>query len=156
MKKQKYTLVVVDMQPKFVASQNERTIKMVQKEIKMAMDNKCPIVFLEYEEYGPTDKRLKEVIKGYKKCKFVKKRMDDGSDYVIRICNLHKYPLNNFRVCGVNTGACVKSTVSGLATLPYTHIKVPKGACNTTHENYKWKYFPTFGNVKTVAVGKAA
>ena len=109
-----YTLVVVDMQPKFATSQKQSTKDRVQELILQAIEDDAGIVFLEFLGYDKTDSKLVATVEGYKKAHFQTKQENDGSFQVIEIIKKNKLPAKTVRVCGVNTNYCVRETVQGL------------------------------------------
>jgi nicotinamidase-related amidase len=142
------TLVVIDMQPYFSASQNESTIGAVERQILRAIACRRPILIVEYEDCGETDRRLMRHLEGkYELYQVVPKRSTDGSQEVARACRWMGFPRQHFQVCGVNTDACVRATVSGLAyRLPGALVEVIKEACNTEGLP-NWDYFHTLPKV---------
>lgn len=58
----KTVLVIVDMQPKFSAANDEATIAGCAEQIKQAIDQSVPIVFLEYATFGETNHLLKDLV----------------------------------------------------------------------------------------------
>jgi hypothetical protein len=97
------TLVVVDMQPHFKASQSERVIMGVKKEIINAIENSWPIIFVEYTNCGHTHESLIEIVNKHNYINFVTvtKRQQDGSKHVLEACETKNYPKNKFRVVGL-------------------------------------------------------
>jgi nicotinamidase-related amidase len=127
-----YTLIVVDVQPRFSAAKKVK--KACIKEINKAIDNKAHIVFLEFVEYGDTYQELIDVLKEkqYKKFGIGFKEEDDGSDQVKEIITKKRMIKSKFKVVGVNTGYCVLATVEGLAEkYPKANIEVLSKACNS-------------------------
>jgi len=114
--KDKHTLVIVDMQPTvFVAAQKEDVIDGCRRAIKKAIENKNPIIFLEfYGGRGPTATELTSLTDGYDRAFFLSKSEQDGSPQVTKLMRQKKLPKKKIKVCGVNTSACVLSTVKGL------------------------------------------
>lgn len=131
-----YTLVVVDMQFSFSASRNPKTIRNCEKQILQAMKNKCPIIFLEFKDYGPTLPELATLVESYNKAYFLTKSENDGSEEVLELLKKKRLPRRTFKVCGVNTDFCVLETVSGLlCRFKRSNIAVIKSACNTIYSN---------------------
>lgn len=130
-------LLIIDMQETFSASQNIETIEACKKEILQAIEQQEYIFFVEWENEGSTDKRLTSLARGYKKSYYIYKRQDSGAKeimskvYSIGIINA------KFRVCGVNTDACVKRTVADLADYGRHGrlVEVVGRACNTDWGN---------------------
>lgn len=146
-----YVLVLVDMQAGFRASLSERTVGAVENEILRALSLKLPIVILEYKKYPATHERLLAHLEGkYDRYAITTKLDDDGSEELIETCLEHGFPGGHFRVCGVNTHACVERTVVGLAEkLDESRVDVVKAACNDEDGN-RWAKFPRLANVHLV------
>lgn len=107
------TLVIIDMQKQFYAANKKLIIKACQREIKRAIKNKEPIIFVEYKFHGRTMRELKDLVKDYKHKHTTIKESNSGAYQIhnaIQKHNLHK----NLRICGVNTDACVLDTVEEL------------------------------------------
>lgn len=129
-----YTLVVVDMQADFHAAKGERVRKNVLREITQAMQDDADIIFLEYNDSGPTLPELTEPVisSGYRKYWHRTKHGDDGSDEAKRCMFNHKLNRKHIKVVGVNTDCCVASTVVGLISLlPNVTIDVIADACDS-------------------------
>jgi len=139
-------LVIIDMQPKFEASKDEKTQAAVVTQIKLAKRHNWPIVVVEFAadqcrqqfegwEKGPLLREspthfviLKEVEK-YPRFLLVLKDADDGSAKIISARNKQSWrAIRTFRVMGVNTGACVKKTAAGLAVKYSVEVYAP--GCN--------------------------
>ncbi len=115
--KDKHTLVVVDMQPTgFTAAGEPNVINGCRKAVEKAVKNNNPVIFLEF--YGgdrwPTASQLTDVTDGYNRAYFLSKDEQDGSPQVADLMNRKRLPKKKIKVCGVNTTACVLSTVQGL------------------------------------------
>ena len=158
----KYTLVVVDMQPDFSASNDPNTRTAVEWEVRKAIKRGLPVVVLEIPYFSPIDedglepthRSIMNLLSGYKRYQVVQKRWSDGSSHVISSCEDHMYGQQRFRVCGVNTDECVLQTVLGLARrLPMSKIKVVKNACNAAVDRDCWDKFLVAPNVKLVSTG---
>lgn len=144
-----YTLVIVDMQGSFKASR--AIIEQVKDEVALASKNSCPIVVLQYQNRGRTHDDIMRLIEssGVKHSVLWKSR-DDGSAEVSRVSYARGYPKNSFRVCGVNTHACVRRTVVGLTgRFPTSTVNVATAACNGPVSN-NWKRFPRHRNIKLI------
>jgi len=131
-----YTLVVVDMQPDFLASLACK--EQVKKEVRKAVRSNNPIIFLEYKDdlgyykYKPTYKDLVPV--GYDKVIKSKKTEDSGARNVVIHLNKKKLP-KKLKVCGVNTQYCVFETVSNLIRFNKLDVTVVAKACNCENKN---------------------
>lgn len=147
----KYTLVVVDMQPDFVASNDPRTQSAVSLEIERARRNGMAVVFMEIPYlspldetgYEPTHKFLKDLVRGYDKTTVLEKA-DNGAVRLLDGCKHFDFCTKRFRICGVNTELCVRDLVLGLLRAsPKSRIKVICRACNTIYKKKDtWSDFP--------------
>jgi hypothetical protein len=143
-------LLVIDMQPNFRSANRRWLIGMVAREIRAARSAGWGVMFLEYTSgYGSdgtirgvllkerTHRCLTDLLRGYDAAITVHKGQDDGSAEVLRaaemwFCEGGRYINGGIRVVGVNTEACVASTVNGLsAAMPDLEITVVGGACNS-------------------------
>jgi len=141
-------LLVVDMQPRFEASTRGWLLRAVAREVRAARSAGAGIVFLEYTRRRGdggvplterTHRRLTDLVADYDDAVTVHKGQDDGSAAVLRAAEewygdgpgSGRHIDGGVRVVGVNTEACVASTVNGLsAALPDLGITVVGGACN--------------------------
>lgn len=124
------TLVVVDMQPDFEAAFNPDVVIGVAKQIMLAKHKKWPVILLEYAGCSRTHQGFSDLLSGYPRRARISKSDDDGSYEVVRALERREFPFKNLRVCGVNTDACVWSTVDGLLKrLPKSYLEVVKDAC---------------------------
>jgi nicotinamidase-related amidase len=130
-------LIVVDMQKAFPASY--AVGYKVIREVKRARSKNEWIMLLEYEHNGRTLTKISKEVKGYPKVIRKTKLEDDGSPAVLhalmrsrRNNNLKGPHVNRipsvFRVCGVNTYACIIKTVEGLNRFD-GKVKVISDAC---------------------------
>lgn len=151
---QNIVLCIIDMQPYFSASQNPLTIEACQLEIIKAIKNGYYIFFVEWEGEGATDNRLTSLTESYSKVHFIFKNQDEGSSVIMRKVYDLGIVNSKFKVCGVNTDACVKTTVIGLAEYGRAGrpVEVISKACNTDWgTNYSaLAYISTVNNVKVV------
>ena len=123
-------LVVVDMQPGFLSS--VPVIKEVAREIRRAKRLGSHIMIVEYEFYQRTHECLLSLIEGYENQSFVMKNRDGGGPHINSMMNRCKLPdFENFRLCGVNFGACVRRTAEGLSErFLFSKVEVIKKASN--------------------------
>lgn len=127
-----YTLLIIDMQAHFPASKNGKTIKACTKQIKQAIYNGYPIVFVEFLKCGQTLRCLANLAKDYDRTFTFLKDKESGAigfEHIVEHYNLPR----NIRVCGVNTDQCVLATVRDLSSGVFCikNISVVKDACNT-------------------------
>lgn len=124
-------LTIIDMQPRFPSSQDANTIAGVLRLIAKAIERNWPVILVEFYAHGPTDERITNALDGYAGLVREFKFNEDGSEEIWEACVEHELPGSRFIVCGVNTHACVKDTVFGMARLmPDSAIEVVKDACN--------------------------
>jgi len=172
-----YCLVVVDMQPLF--TKQRQTVDNVEREVIGARASNCPVFFLEieYDElephipYGDTHKCLLDAVEGYELahiCRRIGRRLpaekvsvswtrpkvpgQDGSAGVTKMCKRLGYPMNRFRVCGVQADLCVLSSVKGLLRRTEGKVEVVEDATNTiAHMQRFWRAkFPEGKRLKLV------
>jgi|SaaInlV_165m_DNA_1040744.scaffolds.fasta_scaffold133393_1 nicotinamidase-related amidase len=149
------TLVVVDMQPQFKASNIPNVIVGVTREILDAKRRKSGIIFLEYtptESLGRTHDGFSSLIRGYRAKARVTKKNDDGSKQVVDALRRRGFASHTLRICGVNTECCVAATVNGLVErLDKTRIEVVKDACESEWErDYDWRSFIKHPRIKLI------
>ncbi len=109
----KYTLAIVDMQDYFDTARERLTIQGCAEQIKLAIKNKNPIVFIEYGGCGETLEELVNLTQKYENTFFVEKSKDDGSQELKQAIREEKLP-EKIRVCGVNFECCVFDTARSL------------------------------------------
>lgn len=136
-------LVVMDMQPGFPAAQDAITQWFVKQEILRAREEGRPIIIVEYDphEMGHTFESIASLIEGYDLADKIAKSNDDGSAEILKCCNDMGFPIASFRMCGVNSDACLLESIQGLVDkLPQCRISVPQDACNclTGKNNDVW------------------
>ena len=120
-------LVLIDLQRAFPASNDKKLIHAVSREIRFCREYSYPIVNLLYEGHGSLRSELSLLTRGYKFLYNVIKNSDDGA------LDLLDYMFNKgidnsvIRVCGVNLGMCVKSTLESLSVYaPDSRIELVK------------------------------
>ena len=144
------TLVVIDMQPEFKAAKNPNTVISVTAEIMKAMINHHAIVIVEYEGSGSSHKAFYDLLKDYPFVSRLTKKCDDGSGEIVTRLKRRGFPVNQIRVCGVNTDCCVASTVYGLLwRLKTSKIELVKSACNANRK-IDWDLFTKNPNLSLV------
>ena len=74
-----YSLLIIDMQSYFPAANNRRVISNCKREIETAMEKRAAIIFVEFNNCGPSIKSLLSLADGYDRLHFAHKDMDDGS-----------------------------------------------------------------------------
>lgn len=148
------THVVVDVQSGFEATKPAWLKLAVLREILLARVLGNPIVMLEFfaisppKTFGNTYDELVCAAAANNSGNFTMraKALEDGSERVQDACLKMGFPTNRFRICGVNTHACVRATVEGLSrTFPGCFIEVVTDACNDYRGN-NWSIFPVVAN----------
>lgn len=119
-----YTLLVIDMQNGFLhdfkyKEEKKKVIQGCKRAVMKAIADGAEILDVNYRGYyGPTIPEIRNLWKVYNKyfktkVKKVMKSQDGGGDEVMDATD--NDPLNGeFIACGVNAGACVRSTVLDL------------------------------------------
>ena len=134
-----YTLVIIDMQPKFKAANNRRCVANCVREVTRAIQDGARIIVLEYGRRGNenghnTKYAIRKLVKSYSEGYFLTKECDDGA-YVI--ANSFNFDNLHFRLCGVNLGACVSATAQGLRG--YFEDATIEIVSDAVHQPYAWQ-----------------
>ena len=124
-----YTLVVLDVQVYFEAASSFKLISNCKREIRKAINNKAPILLVEYINCGRTSDEILEVLSKYDNKFIVIKTTDDGSFKILEAI-AHFHLPNKIRLIGVNTNACVYATAKGLVKKS-CEVNVIADACNS-------------------------
>lgn len=146
-----YVLVVVDMQPGFLAARKPEVIAAVKREILAAMAAGLPIIVLEClsSKYGHTHPELLDLLKDYDSLKRIVLEKDGsglgcgsgGGKEVSEACELLSYPTDSFRFVGVNSDICVLFTAVEVDRLfRPTRLELVRDACAGSSEN-QWQVF---------------
>lgn len=165
-------LVVMDMEPGFAASQDAITQWFVEQQILRAIELGLPVVVVEYDafEMGSTYAHLMRHLEGYGRCVVVDRSpprrdqpaflRDNAAEQVIAACERRGFSTRAFRVCGVNSDACITATIRGLAdAIDTCHITVVQDACNSDNGRDTHVFhdvFPLMSNVTVLQHGAAA
>ncbi len=130
-----YTLVIIDVQPKFDGSRNERMLRGVKAEVIKAKDLNNPIIVVEYKDWGPTCPSIRKVIGDYWRACTITKLKTGGAKEVNSVLR-NMLDGHNIRICGIYTDVCVLATVRGLnRSKNINSIKVVEDACATGFGN---------------------
>jgi nicotinamidase-related amidase len=125
-----YTLVVVDMQDKFVASRAPKVQEACKRAVAKAIQQRATIVFVEFDNYGPTIPKLTKLTKGYPNVMHVSKGDWDGSSQALKALKDRGVEYRKFKVCGVYTECCVAATAKGIADrVANSRVEVIRSAC---------------------------
>lgn len=123
-----YTLVVVDMQYGFSTALEELTILGCQEQIKNAIQENNPIVFVEFFGYRETLLELTQLTANYNNKFVLCKSCDNGGHVVQDVISKNNLP-QNIKICGVNVDCCVWQTAKFLST--YYKIELIATAVNS-------------------------
>jgi len=145
-------LVVIDMQPGYPASQDAVTQWFVKQEILRQSERNLPVLLVEFDahEMGETFESIRCLVESYEHGHIIDKRSSNGSAEILSACRRLQLPSEAFRICGVNSDACVLETVQGLLSAHSTClITLPQDACNclTGKSNSIWQYFQSLARV---------
>lgn len=147
-----YVLCVVDMQTGFRASTNPTTQRRILQLIKQGMNDGALIVFAHYHDYGHTCIMLTHPTDNYPHVINCFANNDDKSHAFMDI--ITKKVLSYYRivVVGVNTSACVASTVEGLIEKHSSTVEIcvdRKGCYDSSPDNQEdaYKYMESIGAI---------
>lgn len=146
----KPVLVVVDMQPRYRASCDPRTLQNVAAQIRGAIARNEPIVVLELAvpgtapDFSRTHRELLDILEAVENPAFwvlkIKTTVSGGNE-VLTACRTYGFDQRHFRICGVNTSACVYETAKAIAlSRPGSKVEVIASAVNDIDPN-AWKYY---------------
>lgn len=131
-----YSLIAIDMQPYFAAANDRNLLTACRKEIRKAIKNRASIIFVEYQDCGPTHSSLLRLSEGYDRLYSTTKWHDDGSNQVYDVICKNNLSSKRLKVIGVNTDCCVLATVGGLAwRLKSASIDVIAAACGSDYNH---------------------
>ena len=130
-------LIVIDMQPGFVAAEDPVVINAVKKEIIKAKEETNLILFVEYKWNGRTWPQLTNAVKDYSFTDTIKKTKDDGAEDIMNYFQRCRIAPKKLRVIGVNSDACVLATLYSLYTASCYKLEVVKAACNSTSPKHE-------------------
>lgn len=135
----KEMLCVIDMQAGF--SSSDDALNGCIRLVKNAVNKKMPIIFVEYEGYGPTLSTLTNIAKETKPM-FCQKQTDDGAREIVMALEEVGYNYRDYkiRVCGVNACYCVKDTYEQLKSYYRANLKpMVSGMACTCNDKYCFK-----------------
>lgn len=154
-----YSLVIIDMQPEFKAAKGKRVYNAVMCEIKQAIKKRAAIVFVEFGNYNEvphtrTRKGLRLATSKYDRVFTTVKLQNDGGDKIMNMIvknNLSR----KIRVCGVNTDACVVSSVRGMVRASEKKVKInviADGCATAFGEEAHEAYLQLMGKLSNVKI----
>lgn len=151
----KSALIIVDMQAYFATSGgfdklpgNQEKMRLVinaqMEAIQLAKKSNTPIIFLEYEGYEPTNKKLTAQVAGYPHKATFKKNTDgmlskDNKYKPALVEHLKKHKIDTLVFTGANGGACVKYSITGAMDACYHVVALSPGIVDF---NYKEFIYP--------------
>ena len=125
------------MQPKFEAANCEDTINAIKKLVLNAKKDKAYVVIAEYMGYDGTHMCITDIIRKYKPRAYAVADRNDKSEAIQNKLHWRKVKTPVFKICGVNTAACVLATVQGLSKIMAdANIQVIENACNSVGGKY--------------------
>jgi len=128
--KEKYTLIIIDMQPDFQASKSRGLRGNIKNELRKAIQNDCDVIFVEFDNhFSKTYSSLTKIVRNKNNVFFVSKEKISGGQSIANVVNLNGLS-KTFRISGVQTECCVMSTVTDLSKLfPGSKIEVIQNCC---------------------------
>jgi len=121
------------MQTGFITADHD-CVGHVATQMKLFIENRWPIVIVEYQGNGDTHAQLLGLVENkYDRWTKATKRSSGGGKETIEACIKPEFDFDTsyFRCCGVYTDACVFNTVKGLMVeRPGALIEVIKEACS--------------------------
>ncbi len=149
-------LMIIDMQDQFALrggralrrDNAEKAAGLIEEQVKAieaARKADLPIIFVEYENYGPTNPQLKKAVEGYSKAKFITKDTDgvfDGyNNYRRDLTNIiREGKIKNFIMAGANGGACVQQSTQGALAANCNVVAFERGIADFNYRKYVWPY----------------
>lgn len=127
-----YCLSIIDMQSKFSAS--EAVLDNCVRLVCQAIKDGAYIAVAQYRNYGKTHSKILDCLKGWGPSPadfgFCHSAYDDKSHVITNLMYKNNVHTGKVVFCGVNTDACVASTVEGFAKLhPEKQLVVIADAC---------------------------
>ncbi len=133
-------LLLIDLQTGFDASYDKKLLKTVSNQIKKARSENIPIISLEYINDGDLQPILQNELEGYNKKYTVEKRVNNGGPEVVQVLEKLSILEADLYVCGVNTSACVISTIRWIQTESKHNINVIENGCNDQDRDWHKTY----------------
>lgn len=132
-----HSLVIIDMQSQFVATQNGKLIDNIKKEIDISKRNYWPILIVEYKTKWYCTDTIKDIINyigSYPRTSYVIKKEADGSKEIAGEIN-QITKCKRIRLVGVETNCCVLQTAAGLSRYNKYKIEVAENSCGDPYGN---------------------
>ena len=129
-----YVLCIIDMQPDFTAANDNSVQRYIRRLVRTAIFDRAYIVVAQYKGYGETVPSIMRLLHGYPHRGICQASRDDKSIVITRLLKGRRARAQYFKICGVNTDACVYSTVKGLHRRSRQPLYVVGRACHTANE----------------------
>jgi hypothetical protein len=121
------------MQPDFKAANSKRTIRACKELLEQALIDKAAIFLIEYKNFGKTLAPLYKLVENYRHQYKVLKNTDDGAYNVMSAMDKFQVQSNLIKFAGVNTSACVYSTIQTMVASMEAEFELCLDACNDTN-----------------------
>jgi len=127
------------MQEHFISAHDVATIQANLREIDKAIKNQAYIIIAQYKQYGKTLRPIRDAVKDYPYQSYCYANKNDKSDAIMSAIVRVNAITPVIYITGVNTDACVISTVTGLSQRYKKEIVVYHDACNAySSDQHHW------------------
>ncbi len=149
-------LIIIDMQQYFIdrgetqnTPENIRKVnELVQEQLGLIANAKAlnqPIVFMEYEGYGPTNPLLTAAVNGYAHTRTFPKTTDgmfeSWNTHVGQLTGyLQEKKIGNLVIAGANGGACVEQSISGALENDYNVMAMSRDIADFNYDEFIYPY----------------
>lgn len=163
-----FAVVLIDMQLGFYERGGttdsvglNRLVYNQSRLLKWSVQNKVPVIVLEYEKYGVTDPRLVKLLTGHT-YKIIEKNQDGGFHGKSReemLRTLASWKVDSLIIAGINGPYCVKATITGALESGFDVMTTSWVIGNINHnpptfpngswyfKNNKFTVFPTLESI---------
>ena len=151
-----YAMVIIDMQSNFITrsgfeTTNENKIKVKEliknqiEAINIAKQNKIPIIFIEYKNFGETITELKKAVNNYTNVTYFIKNTDGMFNWdndSLNEINKHfiSKQIGNLLVLGANGGACVEDSIRGSLSNKCNILTFSKAIADFNYSEFIYPY----------------
>lgn len=159
-------LIIMDMQDYFVGRtgslstpDNVRKLEDVTNEqvklIQLARSQNIPVIFVEYETFGDSNKKLRDAVAGYENTRTIVKSSDSMFDPANAHLNelfesLHEKEIGTLIIAGANGGGCVQDSIRGSLGNNYNVIAYPEAIIDFNFQYFVYPYRGRFTGVADV------
>jgi nicotinamidase-related amidase len=160
----KSALVIIDMQAYFAermgyhknpanSAKLEKINEAQVDSIKKAIKAHLPIIFIEYDSYGDTNKTLKKAVGNYSQVKYIKKNSDGMLDSYNKfrsdlVNHLKTQNVKTLIITGANGGACVDASIRGALKGNCDVVSVSTAVADFNYKDFIYPYSGHYENVK--------